>query len=146
MTPPKALLAHAYAADSATTGAASSVTDSSATVSGSTETGGGPVNAHVEFGTTTAYGSVTPNQRLDALAAGRTFSAALTGLPAGTTIHYRVVVSTDFGTITGADATFTTAAAQGGGGTGGGGNNGGKATTVAATTAATATASPSSTA
>ncbi len=59
------------------------MTDSSATVSGSTETGGGPVNAHVEFGTTTAYGSVTPNQRLDALAAGRTFSAALTGLPAG---------------------------------------------------------------
>ena len=108
---PKALLAHTYAADSASTGAATQIGQNTATVSGSTQPGGGSVNVHFEFGTTTAYGNVTPNQRLDAAVAGRSFSAALSGLPAGTTIHYRVVVSTDFGTLTGDDATFTTAPA-----------------------------------
>ena len=108
---PKALLAHAYAADSATTGAASSITENTATVAGSANTGGGPVNAHVEFGTTTAYGSVDARTSASTRwsRAGRS-RAALDGLPAGTTIHYRVVVSTDFGTLTGDDATFTTAA------------------------------------
>ena len=39
------------------------------------------------------------------------FSAQLSGLPAGTTIHYRAVASSDFGTFVGADRTFTTAPA-----------------------------------
>jgi hypothetical protein len=37
------------------------------------------------------------------------FTAALAGLPAGTTVHYRAVASSDFGTFTGADRTLTTA-------------------------------------
>ncbi len=108
---PKALLAHAYSADAAQTGDASAVTQSTATVAGTIATGGGPVNAHVEFGATAQYGSVTANQRLDASVLGRTLSADLSGLPAGTTIHYRVVASTDFGSVDGDDRTFTTAAA-----------------------------------
>ena len=43
-------------------------------------------------------------------------TAALGGLPSATTIHYRVVVRTDFGTQVGNDQTFTTAGAGGGGG------------------------------
>jgi hypothetical protein len=41
---------------------------------------------------------------------GTAFSASLAGLPTGTTIHYRAVAQTDFGTVDGADETFTTAA------------------------------------
>src|SRR6202035_3504023 len=37
------------------------------------------------------------------------FSAQLTGLAPGTTIHYRAVATTDFGTFLGADQQFTTA-------------------------------------
>ena len=36
------------------------------------------------------------------------FTAQLTGLPAGTTIHYRAVAVSDFGTFVGADQTLTT--------------------------------------
>jgi len=46
------------------------------------------------------------------------FSAALTGLPAGTTIHYRAVAASDFGTFAGADQTLTTTAAAPGSTTG----------------------------
>ena len=35
-------------------------------------------------------------------------SQAVSGLPGGTTFHYRVSVQSDFGTFTGADQTFTT--------------------------------------
>src|SRR5699024_3954757 len=37
------------------------------------------------------------------------FTAALTGLPAATPIHYRAVARSDFATVTGADRTLTTA-------------------------------------
>ena len=36
------------------------------------------------------------------------FAGQLTGLPAGTTIHYRAVAVSDFGTFVGADETLTT--------------------------------------
>jgi len=36
------------------------------------------------------------------------FTGQLTGLPAGTTIHYRAVAVSDFGTFAGADQTLTT--------------------------------------
>jgi hypothetical protein len=36
------------------------------------------------------------------------FTAALSGLPAAATIHYRAVASSDFGTLAGADQTLTT--------------------------------------
>jgi len=66
-----------------------------------------------QFGTTTAYGQSTPEQILPVGNAPAAFSAALSGLPAATTIHYRAIARTDFGTFTGADQTLTTPSAIG---------------------------------
>ena len=65
-----------------------------------------------QFGTTTAYGQVDRSADDRARATRLTpFAAQLTGLPAGTTIHYRAVAVSDFGTFVGADQTLTTAPA-----------------------------------
>ena len=65
-----------------------------------------------QFGTTTAYGQTTASQTTGPAGSATAFAEQLSGLPAGTTIHYRAVASTDFGTFTGADRTFTTTAAE----------------------------------
>ena len=102
------LFADAYAPSDIATGPASAVNASSATVAGSVNPGGARIKVHFDFGPTTAYGSSTPDQVIVVGTASTAFSAALTGLPAGTTIHYRAVASSDFAAITGADQKFTT--------------------------------------
>ena len=97
------LTAAAAAQDPApTTGPASPVGANSATLTGSF-TAGAPALASFEYGTTTAYGSTTPQQ---ATPPGPV-SATITGLSASTTYHYRLVVDG----VPGDDATFETAAA-----------------------------------
>ena len=90
------------------TGAASAITTSAATLNGSVNPHGAAVRVSFQFGATTAYGQSTPVQTLGVGNAPVGFNAALTGLPAGTVIHYRAVAQTDFGTLTGADQTLTT--------------------------------------
>lgn len=80
---------------------------SAATISGSVNPQGGPVNAFFQFGTTTAYGSATATQRLGPDNTDDTFTTTLSALPAGTTVHYRAVAVTDFGLFAGADRTVT---------------------------------------
>jgi hypothetical protein len=100
-------------APAVTTGAASSITQTGATVAGTVNPNGSAVSdCHVEYGTTTAYGSQVPcaagpGSGTSAVAV----SASLTGLTAGTTYHYRVVATNGGGTTNGADATFATTAA-----------------------------------
>ncbi|HEY1508450.1 MAG TPA: hypothetical protein VGF93_05585 [Solirubrobacteraceae bacterium] len=108
---PRGLFASAYAPDSPVTGAASLATISSATLNATDNPEGASVNASFQFGTTTAYGGTTTAQKLAPGNADTPFSAAVTGLPAGTTIHYRAVVTSDFGTFVGPDQTFQTASA-----------------------------------
>jgi hypothetical protein len=107
-TSPLNLFADAYQSDAPTTGAASSVTTNSATISGSVNPEGAGVNVSFDYGTTTAYGQSTAVQKTGPDNAPDVFTAQLTGLPAGTTIHYRAVEASDFGTQVGADQTFTT--------------------------------------
>ncbi|MDQ6811461.1 MAG: hypothetical protein M3Z95_06145 [Actinomycetota bacterium] len=109
---PQSLFSQAYTPGAAQTGGAPSISQTGATVAGSVNTDGAPTRVYFDFGTSTAYGSISAPQLL-APAAGTTtaVSAALAGLPAGTVIHYRVVAQTDFGTVAGADAAFTTAPA-----------------------------------
>jgi hypothetical protein len=107
-TSPLGLFADAYQPDVPVTGAASGISTSGATVSGTVDPEGAAVNVHFDFGTTTAYGQSTPAQTIGVGNAPAAFSAALSGLPAGTTIHYRAVASSDFGTFAGADQTLTT--------------------------------------
>jgi hypothetical protein len=108
-TSPRGLFANAYQPDTPVTGAASGVTSSSATVSGTVNPEGASVNVSFEFGTTTAYGQRTAGQSTAPNNTATAFTSSLTGLPAGTTIHYRAVATSDFGTFVGGDQTLTTA-------------------------------------
>jgi hypothetical protein len=108
-TSPRGLFADAYQPSVPVTGAASAITTSSATISGSVNPQGAAAKVSFQFGTTTAYGQSTATQTLGVGNSPVGFTAGLTGLSAGTTIHYRAVAQTDFGTFTGADQTLTTA-------------------------------------
>jgi hypothetical protein len=109
-TSPRSLFADAYQPDAVSTGGASGVSESAATVSGSANPEGAAVNVSFDYGTTTAYGQSTPPQRLGPDNSPDSFTAALSGLPAGTTIHYRAVAVSDFGKVVGSDQTLTTSA------------------------------------
>jgi hypothetical protein len=108
---PQRLLAKAYspASSDVQTGSAAAITTTSATVTGAVNPAGSSVRVHFEFGPTTGYGSVTPNEVLPVGTNGVAINASLSGLSPGTTYHYRVVASTDFGSVNGVDRTFTTA-------------------------------------
>ena len=95
-------------APQATTGPTTAVSSSSATVTGSVEPGGEETTWHVEYGTSTSYGAKTASTSAGAGTAAVTVSAALSGLRAGTTYHYRVVATNDAGTSHGGDGIFTT--------------------------------------
>jgi hypothetical protein len=71
---------------------------------------GAPVQTRIEFGPRTSYGSSTAVQSLTPSETQTQFSAAVTGLPAGT-LHYRAVAISDFGTFAGPDATVEIPAA-----------------------------------
>jgi hypothetical protein len=107
-TSPLSLFADAYQPDTPVTGGASGVGQTTATVSGSVNPEGARASVSFQFGTTTAYGQSTPAQLTGPDNNPDPFSAGLAGLPAGTTIHYRAVATTDFGTQVGADQTLTT--------------------------------------
>src|SRR5262249_39840739 len=100
-TSPRGLFADAYQPAAPATGTASAITTSGATLSGSVDPQGASVGAFFQFGTTSAYGQSTAVTPTGVSNAPTPFSATLTGLPAATTIHYRAVVVTDFGTFTG---------------------------------------------
>ena len=108
-TSPLSLFANAYQPTTPVTGSASGIGTTSASVSGSVNPNGASVSVSFEFGTTTAYGQTTAPQKTGPDNAPDSFSAQLTGLAPGTTIHYRAVATTDFGTFLGADQQFTTA-------------------------------------
>ena len=107
-TSPRSLFADAYQPDAPVTGGASGVGRNTATVSGSVNPEGARASVSFQFGATTAYGQSTAVQLTGPDNAADTFSSALTGLPAGTTIHYRAVATSDFGTQVGADQTLST--------------------------------------
>lgn len=107
-TSPLSLFADSYEPDAPVTGAPSGVGETMATVSGSVNPEGARASVAFQFGTTTAYGQSTPAQTTEPDNGADVFSATLSGLPAGTTIHYRMVASSDFGAVVGADQTLTT--------------------------------------
>jgi hypothetical protein len=109
-TAPRGLFADAYTPEGAVvTNAASSITTSSASVGGAVNPDGAPLSVFFEYGATTGYGQTTAIQRIAGSNSAVGFSASLTGLPAGTTIHYRAVAVSDFASFPGGDQTLTTA-------------------------------------
>jgi hypothetical protein len=102
------LFGQAYAPTDVQTGDASAITTSSATIAGTVNPGGAPVNSGFDFGTSSAFGSTASGGVVALATTAQPFQASLTGLAASTTIHYRASASSDFTTITGAEKTFTT--------------------------------------
>ncbi|MDM7998892.1 MAG: carboxypeptidase regulatory-like domain-containing protein [Dehalococcoidia bacterium] len=92
-----------------TTGAASNLAATSATLNGNLASLGtaGSVAVSFEWGTSTSYGSETTAQSLTAAGA---FTANLTDLTANTTYHFRAKAVGDGAPAYGEDVTFTTAA------------------------------------
>jgi hypothetical protein len=100
-------------APAVTTGAASAVTSTGATLNGSVNPEGQAATYQFDYGTTTAYGTSVPSPAGSA-GSGTTAvseSFALSGLAASTTYHYRIEAANATGTSLGADQQFTTAAA-----------------------------------
>jgi len=97
---------------SVTTGSATLVSANTATLNGTlTGLGSNPsATVYFNYGTTTSYGSTTPNQT-QTLAGG--FIAPISGLSPNTTYNFQAVATAGSSTVTGANATFTTSANSG---------------------------------
>jgi hypothetical protein len=98
----------AASAPSVTTGKATSVTQSTATVNCTINPHGVPTAFYFEFGKTTSYGTRTNTGDAGSGTSSRAVSASLTGLSANTTYHYRLVAFSAGGTSRGSDRTFKT--------------------------------------
>jgi hypothetical protein len=92
------------------TGAASSVTATSATVGGTVTPNGAHTRYSFQYGTTTSYGLQTGTRDAGSGTSSVTVSAPLFRLTGGTTYHYRLVASNGAGTTDGSDQTFSTPA------------------------------------
>jgi hypothetical protein len=100
--------ARSVAGPTASTGPVTQVGATSATVSGTVNPGGQATTWHVEYGTSTSYGSRTASTSAGSGTATTSVSASLASLSPGTTYHYRVVAVNGAGTSRGADGIFTT--------------------------------------
>ncbi len=103
------LFSDAYQSDPPVAGTPSAVTTTGATLNATVNPQGGPVSVSFEFGPSTAYGQATAPQTIKPTDTATAFTAAIGGLAPATTIHYRAVARTDFGTVLGADQTLRTA-------------------------------------
>jgi CSLREA domain-containing protein len=100
--------AYEFAPPSVTTGPASHIRRTSATVSATIVPNARPTTWFIEYGPTAAYGNRTPLQSVAAGVAPDSVSVGLTGLPPHAAVHYRVVATNADGTRAGADAVLTT--------------------------------------
>ncbi len=95
-------------AATATTGSATGIGTTSATLNGTINANGSSTTATFEYGTSISYGSsVTATQSPVTGASPTSVSASITGLTPGLLYHFRVKGVNVAGTSTGSDATFT---------------------------------------
>ena len=94
------------------TGAASAISSSGATVAGTVNPNGVRTAYFAEFGTSKAYGHSTVPVPAGSGTANVAVRVTLTGLRAHSTYHYRLVAMSAGGTAVGSDSTFTTSAAS----------------------------------
>jgi RHS repeat-associated protein len=93
-----------------TTEAATSLTETGATLKGQVNPHGYATTYQFEYGTTTSYGTKVP-VTAESVGSGKTnvaVSKAISGLKGNTTYHYRVSAANVYGTSPGLDKTFTT--------------------------------------
>jgi PKD repeat protein len=96
-------------APQATTGAATSVSRSSATVHGTVNPFGLDTTYYFQYGTSTGYGKSTAHLGAGVGTSAAAVSGDLRGLTPGTEYHYRLVASSSAGIVDGADRHFKTA-------------------------------------
>jgi hypothetical protein len=93
----------------ATTGHAKDITQTSATLTGTVNPQGQTTTYVFQYGTSTAYVNQTPAASAGSSTKAVAASAALAGLVANTTYHYRLVATSVNGTTNGHDVSFKTA-------------------------------------
>ncbi len=91
-----------------TTGAATGVTTTGATLNGSVNPNGLATTASFEWGTSTSYGQATSGQAMGSGSTALPLSAAISGLAPCTTYHFRARATSSGGTPVGSDLTFAT--------------------------------------
>jgi hypothetical protein len=108
-----AAAAVALAADPpvASTGAAKDVGQTQATLTATVNPKGAATSVRFDLGTSASYGLQSAAKDIGAGAADVAVEIPVQGLTAGTTYHFRVVATSDGGTVQGADATLKTGAA-----------------------------------
>ena len=97
----------------ATTGSATAITSTGATLNGTVNPSGSATTYHFQYGTTSGYGAVAPvpDGSAGSDRAAHAEQVAVTGLSPNTTYHFRIVASSAGGTSSGADHMFRTARA-----------------------------------
>lgn len=103
--------AAAATSPTASTGPVTAVGPATATVSGSVNPNGSATSWHVEYGTSTTYGTVTSPTSAGSGTSTQAVSASLASLKPGTTYHYRFVATSTAGTGLGGDGILTTSSA-----------------------------------
>jgi hypothetical protein len=97
-----------FSLPTATTGSASAVTSTSATVAGTVNPNGAPTTYHVDYGLTTGYEAASAEHSAGSGTKAVAVSVPVSGLAPGSTLHYRIVASSSTGNAVGADKTFKT--------------------------------------
>jgi hypothetical protein len=92
-----------------TTGAASSITSTAATLTGTVDPKSSPTSFVFEYGTTTAFGSLSAVDSAGSMAGVQSVQLPIGGLLPSTTYVYRIDATNANGTVTGAVRSFTTA-------------------------------------
>ena len=95
-----------------TTAAASSVTRTTATITGTVDANGAATGYEVEYGTTASYGLRSSRRDAGAGTAPVSITVPLTGLTANTTYHFRLVATNAAGIRRSADRAFRTKAGR----------------------------------
>jgi hypothetical protein len=91
-----------------TTGAASAVTEKSASLAGTLSPSGSPTSYWFEYGTTSSYGSQTATRNAGSGLGTFSVAANVYGLMPGTEYYYRLDARNATGTVDGQQETFTT--------------------------------------
>jgi hypothetical protein len=99
--------AQAATAPGVTTGGAASVAQQTARLTGSVDPNAAATTFQFQYGTTSAYGAVTPEQTVSG-DGKKTVTADISGLAPATTYHYRLIARNSKGLTKGADKAFKT--------------------------------------
>lgn len=101
--------AGAATSPSVVTGGTSSVNQTTVTLHGTVNPNGSSTTYFFQWGPTNGYGDTGRTFSAGSGTAAKAVTDAIGGLTPGTTYHYRLVATNQFGTSAGADRTFTTA-------------------------------------